>query len=120
VWWLPVSGAWIGQSYGTFDTGGTPAKLCGGGGEAASHSSPLASQGLNGRDLRLALIEAGEGRGSTLADRLTPLCDGYDAVRGVSAPLIERILSLAAASTVLGIGLDVVLLHRRSQGAAGS
>ncbi|KQP72927.1 hypothetical protein ASF41_18920 [Methylobacterium sp. Leaf111] len=54
VWWLPVSGAWIGQSYGTFGTGGASEKLCGGGGEAASHSSPLASQGLNGRDLRLA------------------------------------------------------------------
>ena len=72
------------------------------------------------RVLRLALIEAGEGRGSTLADRPTPLCDGYDAVRGVSTPLIERILSLAAASTVLGMGLGVVLPHRRGQGAAGS
>lgn len=54
MWWLPVSGAWIGQSYGTFGTGGASEKLCGGGGEAASHSSSLASQGLNGRDLRLA------------------------------------------------------------------
>ena len=86
-------------------------------GRVARILSPLA---LNGRDLRLALIEAGEGRGSTLADRLTLLCYGYDAVRGVYTPLIERILSLAAVATVLAIGLGVLLLHRRGPGTAGS
>lgn len=86
-------------------------------GRVARILSPLA---LNGRDLRLALIEAGEGRGSTLADRLTLLCYGYDAVRGIYTPLIERILSLAAAATVLAIALGVFLLHRRGRGAAGS
>lgn len=86
-------------------------------GRVARILSPLA---LNGRDLRLALIEAGEGRGSTLADRLTLLCYGYDAVRGIYTPLIERILSLAAAATVLAIALGVFLLHRRGPGAAGS
>lgn len=86
-------------------------------GRVARILSPLA---LNGRDLRLALIEAGEGRGSTLADRLTLLCYGYDAVRGIYTPLIERILSLTAAATVLAIALGVFLLHRRGRGAAGS
>lgn len=86
-------------------------------GRVARILSPLA---LNGRDLRLALIEAGEGRGSTLADRLTLLCYGYDAVRGIYTPLIERILSLAAAATVLAIASAVFLLHRRGRGAAGS
>ena len=85
-------------------------------GRVARVLSPLA---LNGRDLRLALIEAGEGRGSTLADRLTLLCYGYDAVRGVYTPLIERILSLAGAATVLAIGLGVWLLHRRGRPVAG-
>jgi protein SCO1/2 len=86
-------------------------------GRVARILSPLA---LNGRDLRLALIEAGQGRGSTLADRLTLLCYGYDAVRGVYTPLIERILSVAAVATILAIGLGVLLLHRRGQGTAGS
>lgn len=86
-------------------------------GRVARILSPLA---LNGRDLRLALIEAGEGRGGTLADRLTLLCYGYDAVRGVYTPLIERILSLAAVATVLAIGLGVLLLQRRGPGTAGS
>ncbi|GJD76547.1 thioredoxin domain-containing protein [Methylobacterium goesingense] len=85
-------------------------------GQVARVLSPLA---LNGRDLRLALIEAGEGRGGTLADRLTLLCYGYDAVRGIYTPLIERILSLAGAATVLAIGLGVWLLHRRGRPAAG-
>lgn len=80
-------------------------------GRVARVLSPLA---LNGRDLRLALIEAGEGRGSTLADRLTLLCYGYDAARGIYTPLVERILSLAAAATVVVLGLGIVLLHRRS------
>lgn len=82
-------------------------------GRVARILSPLA---LNGRDLRLALIEAGEGRGSTLADRLTLLCYGYDAVRGVYMQLIERILSLAGTATVLAIGLGVWLLHQRGRG----
>jgi protein SCO1/2 len=86
-------------------------------GRVARILSPLA---LNGRDLRLALIEAGEGRGSTLADRLTLLCYGYDAVRGVYTPLIERILSVAAVATILAIGLGILLLHRRGQGTARS
>lgn len=81
-------------------------------GRVARVVSPL---GLNGRDLRLALIEAGEGRGGTLADRLTLLCYGYDAVQGVYTPLIERILSLAAAATVIGLGLGIIVLHRRSR-----
>lgn len=73
--------------------------------------SPLV---LNGRDLRLALIEAGEGRGGSLSDRLTLLCYGYDAVRGIYTPLVTRILTLAAAATVITLALGILVLHRRS------
>lgn len=86
-------------------------------GSVARILSPLA---LNGRDLRLALIEAGEGRGSTLGDRLTLLCYGYDAVRGVYTPLVNRILSLMAAATVIALGLGILLLHRRSIRGSGA
>jgi protein SCO1/2 len=85
-------------------------------GRVARVLSPLA---LNGRDLRLALIEAGEGRGSTVGDRLTLLCYGYDAVRGVYTPLIERILSLAAGATVIVLGLGILALQRRSRRGPG-
>src|SRR3954471_7782245 len=38
----------------------------------------LSSLALNPRDLRLALVEAGEGRIGGLADRITLLCSGFD------------------------------------------
>lgn len=78
-------------------------------GRVARVLSPLA---LNGRDLRLALIEAGEGRTGTLGDRLALLCYGFDAATGVYTPLVRRILAVAGAATVLGIALLVLLLAR--------
>ena len=81
-----------------------------GDGRVARVLSPLA---LNGSDLRLALVEAGEGRVGTVADRFVLLCYGFDAATGVYTPLIRRILSVAAALTVLVIALGLVLLSRR-------
>ncbi|WP_245930633.1 SCO family protein [Methylobacterium radiodurans] len=78
-------------------------------GRVAHTLSPLA---LNGRDLRLALVEAGEGRTGTLSDRLALLCYGFDAAKGVYTPLVRRILAVAGAATVLGIALLVILLAR--------
>lgn len=78
-------------------------------GRVARILSPLA---LNGRDLRLALVEAGEGRTGTLSDRLALLCYGFDAATGVYTPLIRRILAVAGAATVLGLALLVLLLAR--------
>ena len=46
----------------------------------------LSSLALNPRDLRLALVEAGEGRIGGLADRITLLCSGFDPVHGVYTP----------------------------------
>ena len=71
--------------------------------------SPLA---LTGRDLRLALTEAGEGRVGSLADRLTLLCYGYDAARGLYTPLIQRILTGAGIVTILAIALLIAALTR--------
>ena len=87
-------------------------------GRVARVLSPLA---LNGRDLRLALTEAGEGRVGTLADRLTLLCYGYDAARGVYTPLVQRILMFAGGATVIAIGLLMLALgriRRTSHGAS--
>ncbi|MFE1598531.1 hypothetical protein [Methylobacterium sp. ID0610] len=69
---------------------------------------------MTGGDLRPALVETGEGRTGSLADRLTLLCCGYDPARGVYAPLIRRILMAAGAATVLGTGGLILLLRRRS------
>jgi len=78
-------------------------------GRVAQVLSPLA---LTGRDLRLALTEAGEGRVGNLADRLTLLCYGYDAARGVYTPLIQRILTVAGIVTILAIALLIAGLTR--------
>lgn len=81
-------------------------------GRVARVLSPLA---LNGRDLRLSLIEAGQGSVATLGDRLTLLCYGFDAVRGVYTPLVERILAVAAAGTIVVMALGLWALQRRSR-----
>ncbi|MCF4125749.1 electron transporter [Methylobacterium sp. SyP6R] len=83
-----------------------------GDGRVARVLSPLA---MTARDLRLALVEAGEGRVGGLADRLVLLCYGYDPQTGIYTPLIRRILAASGLATVLGIGLLVLGLHRRSR-----
>ncbi|MGU3540950.1 SCO family protein [Methylobacterium sp. A54F] len=83
-------------------------------GRVARVLSPLA---LNGRDLRLAVVEASEGRTGTLGDRLALLCYGFDAARGVYTPLVRRILSVAAAATIVAIALGILLLNRRARRA---
>ena len=92
------------------------ALLLTGDGRVARVLSPLA---LTGRDLRLALTEAGEGRIGGLADRLALLCYGFDAVRGVYTPLIRRILAVAGIVTILAIGLLILTLTRRPRRQAG-
>jgi protein SCO1/2 len=77
--------------------------------------SPLA---MTARDLRLALVEAGEGRVGALSDRLLLLCYGYDPQTGIYTPLIRRILAASGAVTVLAIAGLVAWLHRRSRGGA--
>ncbi|GJD33218.1 hypothetical protein FMGBMHLM_0104 [Methylobacterium aerolatum] len=71
--------------------------------------SPLA---LSGRDLRLALTEAGEGKVGALTDRLALLCYGYDAAKGLYTPLVGRILTVAGATTVAAIALLLLALTR--------
>ncbi len=73
----------------------------------------LSSLALNPHDLRLALVEAGEGRIGGLTDRITLLCYGFDPVHGVYTPLIRRILMIAGALTVAALAAALVWLHRR-------
>jgi protein SCO1 len=96
------------------------ALLVTGDGRLARVLSPLA---LNGKDLRLALTEAGDGRVGTLADHLALLCYGYDAAKGVYTPLIGRILTVGAILTILGIGgliLALVRIRARQEARARS
>lgn len=95
------------------------ALLLTGDGRLARVLSPLA---LTGKDLRLALTEAGDGRVGSVTDRLALLCYGFDAAKGIYAPLIGRILVVAGVATVLGIAgliLALVRIRRRQERLAG-
>jgi protein SCO1/2 len=81
-------------------------------------SRVLSALGLDGADLRLALVEAGEGHVGSLGDRLRLLCYGFDAVRGVYTEAITLWLELAAIATVLGMAVAVVVMNAKSQRGA--
>ncbi len=81
-------------------------------------SRVLSALGLDGVDLRLALVEAGEGRIGSLGDRLRLLCYGFDAVRGVYTEAITLWLELAAIATVSGMAVAVVAMNAKLQRGA--
>ncbi len=81
-------------------------------------SRVLSALGLDGADLRLALVEAGEGRVGSLGDRLRLLCYGFDAVHGVYTEAITMWLELAAIVTVLGMAVAVVVMNAKLQRGA--
>jgi protein SCO1 len=78
-------------------------------------SRVLSALGLEGADLRLALVEAGEGRVGSLGDRVRLLCYGFDAVHGVYTEAITMWLELAAIVTLLGMGAAVLVMNAKSQ-----
>lgn len=71
------------------------------------------------RDMRLALVESGEGRIGNLADQVLLYCFHYDPVYGKYSAMTMNILRLAAVATVLGLGLLIVLLKRRERVETG-
>jgi len=77
----------------------------------------LTGLGLSGADMRLALVEAGEGRIGTIADDVRLLCSGFDPEHGMYNRAISRILAAAALATMLllggGIGLLILWERRR-------
>jgi protein SCO1/2 len=69
-------------------------------------------------DLRLALVEAGQGRVGTLADRVRLLCYGFDPVRGVYTPAVMTILRVCGVLTLLVLGGGILLLVRHARRVA--
>jgi protein SCO1 len=70
----------------------------------------LSALGLDGDDLRLALVEASEGRVGSFGDRLRLLCYGFDPIRGIYTPIIMRWLTICAAATVIVMAGGLALL----------
>jgi protein SCO1/2 len=79
--------------------------------------SPL---GLGGNDLRLAIVDAGNGAVGSFADRIHLLCYGYDPVRGIYTERITTMLTIAAGATVIALAGGVVLMARRERKRAAS
>jgi protein SCO1/2 len=80
----------------------------------------LSSLALNPQDLKLALIDAGQGSVGGLAGRLTLLCYGFDAAHGVYAPTIVKLLQIGGATTVLLLVGAIALMARRGALARGA
>lgn len=74
--------------------------------------SPL---GLDGGDLRLALIEAGNGAIGGLADQIHLLCYGYDPVKGIYTERITTFLGYAASVTLLLMAGGILLMIARER-----
>jgi protein SCO1 len=66
------------------------------------------------KDLRLALVEASEGRIGSPVDTLILYCYHYDPATGRFAPVMA-VLRVAGVLTVLGLVALIYLLHRRTR-----
>jgi protein SCO1/2 len=71
------------------------------------------------RDLRLALLDASEGKIGSPLKRILLYCYHYDLASGRYSLAIMRIVRIAGAATVLGIGMLIVVMTRRERKQAG-
>jgi protein SCO1 len=78
--------------------------------------SPL---GLDGSDLRLAIVDASNGALGNFADRIHLLCYGYDPTKGIYTERITVTLAYAAGASlfVLISGISVMLIRERRRTA---
>jgi protein SCO1 len=74
--------------------------------------SPL---GLDGNDLRLALVDAGDGAVGGLADQIHLLCYGYDPVKGIYTERITTLLSYTAGTSVLLLAAGIFAMIMRER-----
>jgi protein SCO1/2 len=75
----------------------------------------LSGLGLSGHDLRLALVDAGQGRVGSLLDQITLRCFGFDPTRGVYTTTISRWLTIAGVVTVLALAGSLAFMALRPQ-----
>ncbi|MCG2630786.1 SCO family protein [Bradyrhizobium sp. WYCCWR 13023] len=80
----------------------------------------LSSLALQPADLRLALLEAGNGRIGGLPGRIALLCYGFDAVHGIYTSRIAVILQLLGGATVAAMAglIGLLLVRGRRRGAS--
>lgn len=85
------------------------------GGGVSRVMSPI---GLDGGNLRLALVDAGRGAVGNFADQLHLLCYGFDPAQGIYTERITAMLTVACVATLMmlagGIFTMVALKRRKS------
>lgn len=67
------------------------------------------------RDLRLALVEAGQGRIGSVVDQVLLYCFHYDPRTGRYSAAVMNLVRLAGGATVLGLLAMVVVMRRRER-----
>ena len=72
------------------------------------------------KDLRFALVESSAGRIGTPIDQLALYCYQYDPMTGKYGMLAMRLVRVAGALTVIGLGGFILMLHRRERRAAAA
>ena len=74
------------------------------------------------KDLRLGLVEAGNGKIGNVVDQLLLYCYHYDPEKGKYSATILRVLRLAGLATMLSIGTLIFVMIRRGpdHGVAGA
>ena len=67
------------------------------------------------RDLRLALIDAADGKIGSPVDQLLLACFHYDPKSGKYSLAIMRFVQAAGILTVVGMGVTILMLRRRER-----
>jgi protein SCO1/2 len=80
---------------------------------AGNISRALSGLALDPTDLRLALVDAGQGKIGSLTDHVRLLCYGFDPASGVYTTAVGRIVASASALTIVALLLFILALFRR-------
>jgi protein SCO1 len=75
---------------------------------------------MNAPDLRLALVEAADGKIGNVFDRIHLLCYGFDPARGIYTASIMRWLDIGGGLTAAALAASIGLLLLRKRRAAAS
>lgn len=68
------------------------------------------------RDLRLALVEAADGRIGTAGDAFALLCVAYDGARGTYTPQVRRLVTAVCLAFLAALAVGLRALRRAERG----
>jgi protein SCO1/2 len=70
------------------------------------------------KDLRLGLVEASQGKIGNAVDQVLLYCYHYDPATGKYGAMVANILRLAAAATILILGIFLFIMFRLERSVA--